>query len=65
MQHMEVSGLGVESQRQLPAYTTAMAIWDLSHICGLCHSLQQSRILHLLSKARDGTCILMDATSGS
>ena len=32
-QHMEVLRLGVKSELQLPAYTTAMAAWDLSHIC--------------------------------
>ena len=28
--HMEVPRLGVESELQLPAYTTATATWDLS-----------------------------------
>ena len=32
---MEVSRLGVESELQLPAYTTAIAILDLRHICDL------------------------------
>ena len=32
-------GLGVESELQLPAYTTATP--DLSHICDLHRSLQQ------------------------
>ena len=31
LQHIEVPRLGVESERQLPAYTTATP--DLSHIC--------------------------------
>ena len=30
--HMEVSRLGVESELQLPAYTTATATWDMSHV---------------------------------
>ena len=30
LQHMEVSGLGVESELQLPAYSTAIAAWDPS-----------------------------------
>ena len=51
--HMEVSRLGVESQLQLLAYTTATATMDLSHICDLCRSLQQHRILNPLSEARD------------
>ena len=31
--HMEVPRLGLESELQLPAYTTATATRDLSHIC--------------------------------
>ena len=54
--------LGVESELQLLAYSTATAMPDLSHICNLRHSLQQRWILNLLSKARDQTCILMDTT---
>ena len=38
-----------------------MAMWDLSCICDLHHSLWQCRILNPLSDARDQTCILMDA----
>ena len=38
---MEVSSLGVESELQLLAYTTATATWDLSHIFDLYHSSQQ------------------------
>ena len=41
LQHMEVPGPGVESELQLPAYTTAMATPDPNCICNLCHSLQQ------------------------
>ena len=33
--HMEVLGLGVESELQLLAYTTATATWDLSHVWDL------------------------------
>ena len=54
---MEVPRLGVESELQLPAYATAM--WYLSSICNLHHSSQQHWILYPLSKARDGTHILM------
>ena len=32
LQHMEVPRLGVKSEPQLPAYTTAMAIPDMSYI---------------------------------
>ena len=57
---MEVPRLGVESELQLQAYTTATATPDPSHICDLHHSLQQHGILNRLSKARDGTHILVD-----
>ena len=57
LQHMDVARLGVKSELQLPAYTTAMQ--DLNHICDLYHSSQQSQILNPWSKARDQTCILM------
>ena len=40
-QHMEVPRLGVELELQLPAYTTATATRDLSHVCELHHSSQQ------------------------
>ena len=60
VRHMEVPRLGVKSELQLPAYTTAIATPDLSCVCHLHHSLQQSRILNPLSGARDGTCIFVD-----
>ena len=47
---MEVPLLGVELELQLPAYTTAMATLDPSHIG---RSLQRCRILNPLSEARD------------
>ena len=56
--HMEVPRLGIESELQLPAYTTATAMQNLSHICGLHHSSQQRQIMDPLSKARDRTHIL-------
>ena len=59
---MEVPRLGVESEFQLPAYTTATATWDLSHICNLHHSSQQHWILNSLSEARDRTHVLMDTS---
>ena len=37
-------------------------MWDPSHICDLHHSSQQCRIPDPLSKARDQTGILMDAS---
>ena len=39
--HMEAPSLGVESELQLPAYTTTTATPDLSRICKLYHSSQQ------------------------
>jgi len=59
---MEDPRLGVESELQLPAYTTATATRGLSHICGLHHSSQQCQVLNPLREARDGTCILMDTS---
>ena len=55
--HMDVPWLGAESEPQLPAYITATATWDLSHICDLYHRLKQCRILNPLSRARDQTLI--------
>ena len=62
LQHMEVRRLGVNSELQLPAYTTATAMQDLSHICDLHHSSRQCQILNRLSEARDQIRILMDAS---
>ena len=52
---MEVPRLGVrvELKLQLLAYTTAIAMPDLSCICYLHHSSQQYQILNPLRKARD------------
>ena len=61
-QNMEVPKLGVDSELQLLAFTTATAMPDPSHICDLHCSLRQRRILNLLSKARDGNRILMDTS---
>ena len=57
---MEVPRLGVELELQLLAYTTATAMWDLSHVCDLHHSSWQCQIPDPLSKARDQTSNLMD-----
>ena len=50
--HMEVPRLGVESELQLPAYTTAIATRDPSAICDLHHSSWQCRILTQGSNVR-------------
>ena len=57
--HVEVPRPGVQLELQLPAYTTARATRDLSHICNPHHCSRQRRILNPLSSARDRTCKLM------
>ena len=54
-QHMEVPRLGVESDLELPAYTTATATWVLSHVCNLHRSSRQRRIFNPLGEVRDRT----------
>ena len=61
-QHREVPRLGVESELQLPACTTATATLDPSWVCDLHPSSQQRQILNPLSEARDGTLVLMDSS---
>ena len=52
---------GQESnQLQLPAYATATATWDLSHVFNLHHSSRPCWIPNPLNGARDLTHILMD-----
>ena len=58
--HMEIPRLGVKLELQLPAFASATAIQNPSHICNLHHSSWQCWIPDPLSKARDRTCILMD-----
>ena len=57
---MEVPRLGVEEGLQLPAYTTATAVPDLSQDMDLPHHSWRCQILNPLSKARDRTHVLMD-----
>ena len=59
---MEVPRLGVQMELKLPAYTTAIATWDLSCVCDLYHSSWKHRNLNPLSKAWDLTFILMGAS---
>ena len=61
LQHQEVPRLGVESELQLLACTTATTTQDPSYSCDLHHSSWQRWILNPLSKARNGTQVLMDA----
>ena len=53
--HMEVSRLGVKSEPQLLAYTTATATPDLNHVCDVHHSSWQHRIPNPPIEARDQT----------
>ena len=62
LRQMEVPRLGVESELYPPAYARATAMQDLSRICNLHHSSRQHRILNPLSKARDRTRVLTDAS---
>ena len=59
---MEAPRLGVKLELQLLAYTTATAMPAPSCICDLHHCSWQRWILNPLSEARDGTCVLMDAS---
>ena len=59
---MEVPRLGVKLELQLPAYATATAMQDPSWVCDLHQSSQQRQILNLLSRARDPTSILTNAS---
>ena len=49
----------VELELQLPAYTTATATQDMSHVCNRHHSSWQCQIFNPLSKTRDPTRNLM------
>ena len=53
---------GVKSKPQLLAYATATAMQDQSRVCDLHQGSQQHQILTPLSKARDRTRNLMDAS---
>ena len=56
--HMEVPRLGVKSELQLLAYTTAITTWDPTCVCNPHYSSQQCWILNPLNEARDWTPIL-------
>ena len=60
--HMEVPKLGVESELQMQAYTTATR--SKQHLWPMLQ-LWQHWILNLLRKTRNQTCILMDTMLGS
>ena len=60
--HREVPRLGVKSELQPPAYTTATATPDPSRSCDPYHSSRQCRILNPQSETRDRTCVFMDTS---
>ena len=60
--HVEVPGLGVKLELQVPAYATVTATRDPSRVCTLHHSSQQHQIPYALSEARDQTHILIDTS---
>ena len=52
---MEVSRLGVQSELQVPAYATAIAMWEPNRIFNLHHSSQQRRIINPLTEQGKGS----------
>ena len=64
LQHMEVPRLGVESELQLSAYTTATATQDPSQVCSLHHGSRQRWIPDPLNKTRDQTHIVPESRVG-
>ena len=61
---MEIPGLEVESELQLPVCAPAIATWDPNQVFNLHCSSRQCQILNPLRGARDRTCVLvlMDAS---
>ena len=64
LRHMEVPRLGVESELQLLAYTTATATRDPSRVCHLHPSSEQCQILNSLSEVPSQICFCC-ATMGT
>ena len=61
-QHMEAPRLGVKSELQLVAYTTATAMPDPKPCQQPTPQLTAAPILNPLCQARDQTCIVMDTS---
>jgi len=57
LRHMEI-----QSELQVPAYTTATATRDPTSLCDLHHSSWQRQILNPLSEARDRTKVLVNTS---
>ena len=62
MWQLEVPRLEVESELQLSACTTVIAMQDPSCVCNLHHSSQKHQILNPQSESRDWTYILMNTS---
>ena len=60
--HMEVPRLGMNQSCSHRPTTTATATPDMNRICDLQHRSWQCWIADPLSKARDHTCVLVDAS---
>ena len=62
LQHMGVPRLGVETELQFLAYTTATAAQDPSHVCDLHHRSWKCWILNALIEDRDRIHVFMDTS---
>ena len=62
LRHIEIPRLRVESELQLPDYTTVTVSWDPSCICDLHHSSLQHWSLSSLNEDRDQTHVFMDTS---
>ena len=60
LQHVEVPRLGVKSELQPLAYTTAIATQDPSWVCKLYYSSRQHQILNPLDEVRNRIHNLLD-----
>ena len=60
--HLDVPRREAESELELLTYTTAIAMWDLSHVCHLHHSSWQYQIPDQLREPRNQIHILMDTS---
>ena len=56
---MDVPRLGVQLEMQLPTYTTATAMQDLSLVITYTAAQGNAGSFNLLSEAKDRTCILV------
>ena len=59
---MEVTRLGIKSELQQSAYTTATVMGDPYSVCDLHHSSRQDQILKIVSDAKDQTWVFKDTS---